>query len=185
MARRRTSYYNRWVTSSLLDRAVARNRPLLLDDADDVADAAAVLAAGGVIGQGFGNFYVLTTRPDAATVRRINLLKGRPADQVGSVVTTPLRIPLLFDWGALPEGLSGRAVRSVMDALFELGPVRFPRPGRRTCARPPGPGRPRGAHDPGDRAGVRLCVEPVPVPARWTWCARTCCTSPRPTGPGI
>jgi len=41
------------------------------------------------------------------------------------VVTTPLRIPLLFDWAALPEGLSGRAVRSVMDALFELGPFGF------------------------------------------------------------
>ena len=77
------------------------------------------------VGQGFGNFYVLTTRPDAATVRRINLLKGRPPDQVGSVVTTPLRIPLLFDWAALPEGLTGRAVRSVMDALFELGPFGF------------------------------------------------------------
>jgi hypothetical protein len=63
MARRRTSYYNRWVTSSLLDQAVARNRPLLLDDADDVADAAAVLAAGGVIAQGFGNFYALTSGP--------------------------------------------------------------------------------------------------------------------------
>lgn len=113
------------MTSTLLDRAVTPNRPLLLNDADDVAHAAAVLAAGGVIGQGFGNFYVLTTRPDAATVRRINLLKGRPADQVGSVVTTPLRIPLLFDWAALPEGLSGRAVRSVMDALFELGPFGF------------------------------------------------------------
>jgi hypothetical protein len=113
------------MTNSLLDRAVTRERPLLLNDADDVADAAAVLAAGGVIGQGFGNFYVLTTRPDAATVRGINLLKGRPADQVGSVVTTPLRIPLLFDWSALPEGLSGRAVRSVMDALFELGPFGF------------------------------------------------------------
>jgi tRNA A37 threonylcarbamoyladenosine synthetase subunit TsaC/SUA5/YrdC len=113
------------VTSYLLDRAVARIRPLLLDSADDLADAAAVLAAGGVVGQGFGNFYVLTTRPDAATVRRINLLKGRPPDQVGSVVTTPLRIPLLFDWAALPDGLPGRVVRSLMDALFELGPFGF------------------------------------------------------------
>jgi hypothetical protein len=113
------------VTSYLLDRAVARNRPLLLDDAGDTGEAAAVLAAGGAVGQGFGNFYVLTTRPDAATVRRINLLKGRPPEQVGSVVTTPLRIPLLFDWAALPEGLSARVVRSVMDALFELGPFGF------------------------------------------------------------
>jgi hypothetical protein len=90
-----------------------------------VAEAAAVLAAGGVVGQGFGNFSVLTTRSDAVTVRRINLLKGRPPGQVGSVVTTPPRIPLLFDWGALPEGLTARAVRSLMDALFELGPFGF------------------------------------------------------------
>jgi hypothetical protein len=125
MVRRRDGHYNRGVTSYLLDRAEARNRPLLLDDAEDVGEAAVVLAAGGAVGQGFANFYTLTTRPDAATVRRINLLKGRPPEQVGSVVTTPLRIPLLFDWAALPEGLTARAVRSVMDALFELGPFGF------------------------------------------------------------
>jgi tRNA A37 threonylcarbamoyladenosine synthetase subunit TsaC/SUA5/YrdC len=113
------------VTTDLLDRAAPRNRSLLLDDADDVQEAAAALAAGGAVGQAFGNFYVLTTRPDAATVRRINLLKGRPPDQVGSVVTTLLRIPLLFDWSALPDGLTPRVVRSVVDALFELGPFGF------------------------------------------------------------
>ena len=113
------------MTTDLLDRAAPRNRSLLLDDADDVQEAAAALAAGGAVGQAFGNFYVLTTRPDAATVRRINLLKGRPPNQVGSVVTTPLRIPLLFNWSALPDGLTPRAVRSVVDALFELGPFGF------------------------------------------------------------
>ncbi len=113
------------MTSYVFDQPVVLSRPLLLDHADDVAEAAAVLARGGLVGQAFGNFYVLTTRPDAATVRRVNLLKGRPADQVGSVVTTPPRIPLLFDWAALPQGLSGRAVRSLVDALFELGPFGF------------------------------------------------------------
>ncbi len=125
MAPGRDGHYNRWVTSSLLGRAVAPNRPLLLDHADDVRAAAAVLAAGGAVGHGFGNFYALTTRPDAPVVRRINVLKGRPPEQVGSVVTTPLRIPLLFDWAALPEGLTARAVRGVIDALFELGPFGF------------------------------------------------------------
>ena len=66
-----------------------------------------------------------------------------------------------------------------------VGSVRLPRPGRRACARPPGPGRPRGAHHPGDRARVRLSVEPVPVPGAGPGATRTCCTSPRPTGPGI
>jgi hypothetical protein len=103
------------VTTDLLDRAAPRNRSLLLDDADDVQEAAAALAAGGAVGQAFGNFYVLTTRPDASTVRRINLLKGRPPDQVGSVVTTPLRIPLLFDWSALPDGLRPDDRAEVLD----------------------------------------------------------------------
>jgi tRNA A37 threonylcarbamoyladenosine synthetase subunit TsaC/SUA5/YrdC len=113
------------MTSHLFDQTLACIPPLMIDDADDVADAATVLARGGAVGQAFGNFYALTTRPDARTVRRINQLKGRPPDQVGSVVTTPLRIPLLFDWAALPPGLPAWAVRSVMDALFELGPFGF------------------------------------------------------------
>jgi hypothetical protein len=60
---------------------------------------------------------VVMALADAPVVRRINVLKGRPPEQVGSVVTTPLRIPLLSEWAALPEGLTARAVRGVMDAL--------------------------------------------------------------------
>ena len=41
-------------------------------------------------------------------VVRINRMKGRPDAQVGSVTTTPVRIPMLFDWSKLPAGLTPR-----------------------------------------------------------------------------
>jgi hypothetical protein len=69
--------------------------------------------------------YALATRPDVDSVRSANMLKGRPPDQVGSVVTTPTRVPLLFDWARLPPGLTTRAVLGMMDALFALGPFGF------------------------------------------------------------
>jgi hypothetical protein len=111
--------YKQYMTRHLLDRT------LTLGDPDDIRAAARELAEGATVGHGFGNFYVISSRPDAATVRGINLLKGRPPGQVGSVTTTPPRIPLLFDWDALPPGLTPRAVLGVMDAVFELGPFGF------------------------------------------------------------
>src|SRR3954452_13641853 len=47
----------------------------------DAATAAAELAAGHPIGHAFANFYVITTRADRATVRGINVMKGRPPEQ--------------------------------------------------------------------------------------------------------
>jgi hypothetical protein len=91
----------------------------------DEAEAADRLAGGAMVGCGFGNFYALLTRPDADAVRAANLLKGRPPGQVGSVVTTPMRMPLVFDWSRLPAGLTQRAVLGVMEALFCLGPFGF------------------------------------------------------------
>lgn len=64
-----------------------------------------------------------STRPNAATVRGVNLMKGRPADQAGSVMTTREQIPALFDWFRLPAELSRSEGLRLMDALFELGPV--------------------------------------------------------------
>jgi hypothetical protein len=103
----------------------ARSRPLILTNPDHVDAAARALARGGVIGYGFANFYVISTRPNAATVRGVNLMKGRPAEQVGSVMTTRERIPALFDWSRLPVELSQAEVLRLMDALFELGPFGF------------------------------------------------------------
>jgi hypothetical protein len=98
---------------------------LVLSDPRDVEIVAAALGAGAVVGHAFGNFYVISTRPGAATVRAVNLMKGRPADQVGSITTTPLRIPRVYDWSALPAGLAAHEVLGVMDALFSLGPFGF------------------------------------------------------------
>ena len=40
-----------------------------------------------MVAAAFGNFYVIVTGPAAATVRGVNLAKGRPVDQVGSITT--------------------------------------------------------------------------------------------------
>jgi hypothetical protein len=110
----------------------ARRRPagaapaagrLLVDDPGDLGTAAAALAAGAVVGHPFGNIYALTSRPDATTVRSVNLLAGRPPRQAGSVTTTPLRLPLLLDWSRLPAALAGHQVLGLLDALLGLGPV--------------------------------------------------------------
>ena len=55
----------------------------------------------------------------------MNFLKGRPENQVGSVTTTRDRYGLLFDWRALPEGLTRDRVLALMDDFFELGPMGF------------------------------------------------------------
>lgn len=96
-----------------------------LGDARDVLAAARDLAAGGVVGQGFANFYVITSRGDRDTVRRVNVMKGRPPDQVGSITVPPSRVPDVFDWDALPAGLTRSRVLGVVDALYGLGPFGF------------------------------------------------------------
>ena len=56
----------------------APSRRHVLSDYHDVAWGAVSLAGGGIVAQGFANFYVITTRPDEATVRRVNRMKGCP-----------------------------------------------------------------------------------------------------------
>ena len=53
---------------------------MYIDDAGDVRRAARALGEGAVVAAAFANFYVLVTSPDPATVRRMNVAKGRPAD---------------------------------------------------------------------------------------------------------
>lgn len=98
---------------------------LRLDHPDDVHRAAHGLASGAVVGHGFANFYVITTRGDAETVRRVNIMKGRPPAQVGSITTTPSRIPGIWDWSQLPAPLTRRRVLGVIDTFFGLGPFGF------------------------------------------------------------
>ncbi len=98
---------------------------LVVGDPAAEAQAGAALAAGAVVGAAFGNFYAIVTRPDPGTVRAVNELKGRPVDQVGSMTTTPMRIPRAFDWSALPAGLSAPEVLGLLDELLGLGPFGF------------------------------------------------------------
>jgi hypothetical protein len=98
---------------------------VFVDDPADVSHAAAALADGAVIATAFGNFYVIVSRPDAATVRRVNLAKGRPADQVGSITTAFDRIPACYDWAALDPRLDPGRLRALLAHLHGRGPFGF------------------------------------------------------------
>src|SRR4051794_19856412 len=102
-----------------------RSDALLLGDADDEHLAARAVALGAVACHGFGNFYAISTHPSPLVVRYVNQIKGRPADQVGSVTTIRTYIPGLFDWSRLPEPLTQERVLELMDRLFEIGPFGF------------------------------------------------------------
>jgi tRNA A37 threonylcarbamoyladenosine synthetase subunit TsaC/SUA5/YrdC len=83
--------------------------------------AAIATANGAPLFYGFGNFCALAAMPDLASMRRMNRLKGRPLDQVGSVTTDPARAHLVFDW----DGLDRAAIEAVMADLLALGPIGF------------------------------------------------------------
>jgi hypothetical protein len=99
--------------------------PRFLGDRADEDKVADELAEGHLIGYGFANIYALAARPEDSAVRAANVMKGRPPDQVGSILTTPIRIPTAFDWSHQPRGLDRDAVFGLMDALFALGPFGF------------------------------------------------------------
>ena len=67
----------------------------------------------------------MTTRADRETVRRVNVMKGRPPEQVGSITTTPSRIPDVYHWSRLPGGLTRRSILGVIDTFFGMGPFGF------------------------------------------------------------
>jgi hypothetical protein len=104
----------------LLERS---RRAGLLGDPAAVRTAAQALVAGRVVAHGFANMYAMTTLPDADVVRGVNLLKGRPVDQVGSITTSPARLPDVFDWSLLPDGVTRDRVLALADLLFALGPI--------------------------------------------------------------
>lgn len=91
----------------------------------DAALAARALDAGAVVGHGFANLYAITTRADADTVRRVNLMKGRPPGQVGSITAPPAAIRDVWEFGDLPPGLNRRRVLRLIDTFFSLGPFGF------------------------------------------------------------
>jgi tRNA A37 threonylcarbamoyladenosine synthetase subunit TsaC/SUA5/YrdC len=113
-------------------RSTHRRADPRLTDPIDWGDAARALSQGAVIGHGFANMYAITARADRDTVRRVNVMKGRPPDQVGSLTSTPSRIAELFDWAELPAGLTRRSVLSVMDCFWGIGPFGFRGPAAAT-----------------------------------------------------
>ncbi|WP_422740146.1 hypothetical protein ACN263_13510 [Micromonospora sp. WMMD729] len=98
---------------------------LYIDRPQDVAVAARALAEGAVVAVAFANVYALVARPDPATVRRVNLAKGRAVDQVGSITTAIGRIPGMFDWTRISPRLPVGRVRALMDTLYGAGPFGF------------------------------------------------------------
>ena len=112
-------------TLPALDGHRAPNGRMVVTDPDDVDRAAQDLATGAVVGQAFANFYVITSRADRRSVASVNVLKGRPPGQVGSITTAPSRIPDVWDWTKLPLPLSRRAILGVVDTFYGLGPFGF------------------------------------------------------------
>ena len=86
-------------------RPTGAQTTLDLADAADRALAARATALGAALFYSFGNFCAVAAHPRRALVVRVNLLKGRPENQVGSVTTTRERFDTLFDWTLLPDGL--------------------------------------------------------------------------------
>jgi tRNA A37 threonylcarbamoyladenosine synthetase subunit TsaC/SUA5/YrdC len=110
----------------IVSRPDTVEQPMFLGDAADEDAVADQLVEGRLIGYGFANFYALAARPEVDAVRAANLAKGRPRDQVGSLVTTPIRISAAFDWShQLSQELDRQAVLGLMDALLALGPFGF------------------------------------------------------------
>ncbi|WP_324653509.1 hypothetical protein [Georgenia sp. H159] len=104
---------------------VVESPGMRLSNQRDVEVAAAALAAGMFVAHAFANLYALTTRADAGTVRAVNIFKGRAADQVGSVTTTPVRLSGVFDLDRLPALLTASTVLGLIDELLCLGPFGF------------------------------------------------------------
>ncbi len=98
---------------------------LVLDDPDDARAAALLLASGAAVAHGFANIYAITARSEAATVRRVNRMKGRPLDQVGSLTAPPDQVIGQFDLSGLPSGLTAEQVVGIVDALQSVGPIGF------------------------------------------------------------
>jgi tRNA A37 threonylcarbamoyladenosine synthetase subunit TsaC/SUA5/YrdC len=97
------------------------NLILNLSSQADRSVAAIAAANGAALFYGFGNFCALAARPDLDSMRRVNALKGRPLDQVGSVTTDPSRAHLVFDW----DGLDRERIEAVMAEFLALGPIGF------------------------------------------------------------
>ena len=98
----------------------------------DRARAAAALAEGAVVGGAFGDIYALVSRPDRESVAALDLRKGRPADQVGSLTTERGAVTSPWDLARLPAGLDQAPAQALVAALLDRGPFGFRGPARDT-----------------------------------------------------
>jgi hypothetical protein len=105
--------------------AAPPSRPLLIDEPAACTAAAWHLAEGGVVAHAFANLYAITTRADAETVCRVNEMKGRPSGQIGSITGPPAALWEAWDLDRLPDGISPRSLRTLVDTFFALGPFGF------------------------------------------------------------
>lgn len=87
--------------------------------------AAHAVDVGATVFYAFGNLCAVAGAPRRQAIERINLQKGRPVNQVGSLTTVKSRFPAVFEWDALPDPLSKELVLELFDAFFELGPMGF------------------------------------------------------------
>ena len=87
--------------------------------------AARATASGAALFYGFANLCALAARPDRASVRRINHLKGRPTEQAGSVTSDPARMQLAFDWSRIARTLDPEILLALITELHLLGPIGF------------------------------------------------------------
>ena len=108
-----------------LDETDWTQATLDLADPADRELATHATALGAAVFYSFGNFCAIAAHPDRRSVVRVNLVKGRPENQVGSVTTTRDRFDALFDWSLLPDALSRERVLALMDDFYELGPMGF------------------------------------------------------------
>jgi tRNA A37 threonylcarbamoyladenosine synthetase subunit TsaC/SUA5/YrdC len=118
----RSGVYNRSTRHAEVALSV---QVLFIDRPDDRARAARALRAGHVVATAFGNFYAIVAAPSAAIVRSVNLAKGRPADQIGSITTAAENVTAVFDWAQVSPLLDGSRLRSFMAALAQAGPIGF------------------------------------------------------------
>jgi hypothetical protein len=83
--------------------------------------AAIATTNGAALFYGFGNFCALAAMPDLESMHRVNAMKGRPLDQVGSVTADPDRASAVFDW----DGLDRDRIEAAMADFLLLGPIGF------------------------------------------------------------
>ena len=110
----------------MLERVAATDwtqTTLDLADPVDGVFAAHATSLGVALFYNFGNFCAIAAHPRWDSVKRVNLVKGRPENQVGSLTSTRDRFEPLFDWSLLPDGLDQERVLALMDDFYALGPM--------------------------------------------------------------